>query len=55
MAKYLCVNTVSSLAKIARQRIVTRALPMNKIHVLDVENEILTQNKIIALYNIIQL
>ncbi|MFA7570831.1 MAG: hypothetical protein WCY75_06255 [Sulfurimonadaceae bacterium] len=55
MAKYLCASTVSSLAKIARQRIVIRALRMNKIHALDVENEILTQNKIIALFNIIQL
>ena len=48
MAKYLYVNIVNFHVKIAIQRFAFPVLPMIKIHVLDVEKEILTQNKITA-------
>lgn len=51
MAKYLYVNIVNSLAKIVNQPFAIRVLQMIKIHALDVEKEILTQNKSWLFYN----
>jgi hypothetical protein len=48
MAKYLYVNIVNCVAKIVNQLFVIHVLQMIKIHVPDVEKEILTQNKITA-------
>lgn len=48
MAKYLYVNIVNSVVKTASLHFVILVLLTTKIHVHDVEKEILTQNKNIA-------